>query len=63
MNAPSMFLTFTRLYSQADPQRWAKIASLLPSKTEADVERRYQKLMMDVVRIELGEAGGRVGSS
>mmetsp|Transcript_10262 Transcript_10262/g.21643 ORF Transcript_10262/g.21643 Transcript_10262/m.21643 type:complete len:150 (-) Transcript_10262:53-502(-) len=49
-------------FDEADPQRWAKIASLLPGKSEPDVEKRYQKLMMDVVRIELGEAGGRVGS-
>ena len=49
-------------FDEADPQRWAKIASLLPSKTDADVEKRYQKLMMDMVRIEVGEAGGRVGS-
>lgn len=42
-------------FPEGDEQRWAKVASLLPGKTAAAVEKRYQLLMMNVTRIELGE--------
>jgi len=39
---------------EADPDRWAKIAGLLPGKSARQVSLRYQKLVADVLRVELG---------
>eukprot|EP00622_Pseudochattonella_farcimen_P006158 FR741923.1.p1 GENE.FR741923.1~~FR741923.1.p1 ORF type:complete len:159 (+),score=15.28 FR741923.1:100-576(+) len=47
------------LVAEGDPQRWSKIASMLPSKSPQEVEARYQRLLVSIMRIEMGEAGGK----
>lgn len=43
------------VYEEADAGRWEKIAALLPGKTPDNVRRRYEKLLLDVARIEGGK--------
>jgi len=49
-----MFEQGVAAFNEGDPDRWAKIRKLLPEKTEEQVQRRYQKLIFDVSRIECG---------
>ncbi|VFQ91739.1 unnamed protein product [Cuscuta campestris] len=41
-------------YGEGTPDRWAKIADLLPQKTAMDVELHYRVLLSDVADIEAG---------
>jgi hypothetical protein len=43
--------------AESDTQRWEKIAALMPSGSlsPVDVRNRFQLLLMDLLRIELGE--------
>lgn len=41
-------------FEEGDPNRWNKVASLLPGKTAADVEEWYERLLGDLLEIERG---------
>eukprot|EP00617_Octactis_speculum_P004727 CAMPEP_0185781590 /NCGR_PEP_ID=MMETSP1174-20130828/102976_1 /TAXON_ID=35687 /ORGANISM="Dictyocha speculum, Strain CCMP1381" /LENGTH=171 /DNA_ID=CAMNT_0028471639 /DNA_START=12 /DNA_END=527 /DNA_ORIENTATION=+ len=43
------------VFQEDDPKRWEKIASLFPKKNAQEVELRYQNLLFDINRIQLGE--------
>uniref|UniRef100_A0A7S4D6G4 Myb-like domain-containing protein n=1 Tax=Heterosigma akashiwo TaxID=2829 RepID=A0A7S4D6G4_HETAK len=49
-----MFEHGVATFNEGDEERWAKIQKLLPSKTEDQIRKRYQKLLFDVSRIECG---------
>ncbi|CAH9138778.1 unnamed protein product [Cuscuta epithymum] len=49
-----IFETALVKYAQGTPNRWAKIADLLPLKTALQVETHYHILMSDVGDIEAG---------
>ncbi|KAI9109265.1 hypothetical protein K1719_019888 [Acacia pycnantha] len=42
------------LYDQDTPDRWKKVASMIPGKTVGDILRQYQQLEDDVYNIEAG---------
>jgi len=41
--------------SETDPARWEKIAELLPGRSAGEVAGRYQILLVDVAKTQLGE--------
>ena len=42
-------------FEEGDPARWEKIAKLMPGRTSVEIRSRYQRLLLDVSRIEAGE--------
>ena len=42
-------------YDETSADRWTAIATLLPGKSADDIRTRYQKLLVDIARIESGE--------
>eukprot|EP00742_Colponemidia_sp_Colp-10_P005524 GILJ01005902.1.p1 GENE.GILJ01005902.1~~GILJ01005902.1.p1 ORF type:complete len:149 (-),score=12.25 GILJ01005902.1:277-723(-) len=42
-------------YEEGTSDRWHRIAALLPAKTSDQVIRRYQRLLLDVAKIEAEE--------
>ncbi|KAK4275191.1 hypothetical protein QN277_018318 [Acacia crassicarpa] len=49
-----MFENALALYDQDTPDRWKKVASMIPGKTVGDILRQYQQLEDDVYNIEAG---------
>uniref|UniRef100_A0A7S3K665 Myb-like domain-containing protein n=1 Tax=Aureoumbra lagunensis TaxID=44058 RepID=A0A7S3K665_9STRA len=45
-------------FDDGDPQRWHKIAELLPNKSPTDVQRWYERLLADILEIERGSRRG-----
>lgn len=42
------------IYDEETPDRWLKVAAMIPGKTVSDVERQYTELEADVSNIEAG---------
>ncbi|GLT81681.1 hypothetical protein SLE2022_001170 [Rubroshorea leprosula] len=42
------------VYDKETPDRWQKVAAMIPGKTAADVQKQYRELEADVSRIEAG---------
>lgn len=49
-----MFERALAIYAEDSPDRWFKVASLIPGKTVLDVMKQYSKLEEDVLDIEAG---------
>ena len=49
-----MFENALAIYDRDTPDRWHKVASMIPGKTVADVIKQYKELEVDVSKIEAG---------
>lgn len=49
-----MFERALAIYAEDSPDRWFKVASMIPGKTVLDVMKQYSKLEEDVFDIEAG---------
>lgn len=43
------------IYSESTPDRWIKVAAMIPGKTVLDVIKQYEELEEDVSNIEAGK--------
>lgn len=44
-------------FEEGDPDRWLRIAELLPNKSASEVQQWYELLLGDMLEIERGAAG------
>ena len=53
----ALFESALAMVAENDADRWSKVAALLPRRSlhAADLQRRYEELFVDVLKIELGE--------
>lgn len=49
-----LFENALAVYDKDTPDRWHKVAEMIPGKTVADVIRQYKELEVDVCNIEAG---------
>lgn len=49
-----MFEEALALFDEKTPNRWSRIADMIPGKTEWDVRKQYEELLEDVTDIEAG---------
>lgn len=50
-----MFLSALAVYDKDTPDRWIKVAALIPRKSSQDVENKYREFLEDVTEIEAGQ--------
>ncbi|XP_042956439.1 transcription factor DIVARICATA isoform X2 [Carya illinoinensis] len=49
-----MFENALAVYDKESPDRWPKVAAMIPGKTVSDVMRQYEELVADINNIEAG---------